>query len=60
VDAWVALEERGHPVVSKWFVIAVHVEDSDRHFSYTGVRWRLSAKILIEDPLNKKLLLPWS
>jgi hypothetical protein len=47
VDTWVALEEGGDLVVTERFVIAVHVEDPDRHLSYTGVRWRLSAKILI-------------
>jgi hypothetical protein len=33
--------------VTERFVIAVYVKDLDCYLSYTGVRWRLSAKILI-------------
>jgi hypothetical protein len=57
VYAWIAPKEVGDLEMAERLTIVIHAENLGNHLSYTPVRWRMSAKILIYYPINKKLLL---
>jgi len=38
-------------------VIAIHAQDPEYRLTNTAMRWRLSAGILINNPINKKIFL---